>query len=293
MLASLPAILRAIIYMVVGMFFFMLGDLFLKLASQHLPLGLVVFFLGAGMSLLFAVMMTGQRTPLFHKAYWHHAMIMRCVGESIGIIGVMIAVAFAPLSTVSAIMQSLPLLLTLIGAVFLNETVGKHRIFALLAGLIGVLIIIRPGFDSFDFFASFTLVGVLGMAIRDVGTRIMPQDISTGALSFWGSVAIAVTGIAMLAVMQDAHLPNQTGILFCVGLVIAAAIGTLCVSTAMRLAEVSAVSPFRYIRVVFGIGAGIFILGESVDAPTYIGCVIVVSAGLYSWFRERRVAKHA
>ena len=291
MLSALPPILRAIIYMVVGMFFFMLGDLYLKLASQHLPLGMVVFFLGAGMSLLFAVMMKGQGAPLFDKAYWHHAMMMRCLGEAIGVIGVMIAVAFAPLSTVSAIMQSLPLLLTLIGAVFLKESVGKHRIFALLAGLIGVLIIIRPGFEGFDLFASFTLVGVLGMAIRDVGTRIMPQDISTGALSFWGSVAIAVTGIAMLAVMQDAHLPNQTGLILSLALVIAAAIGTLCVSSAMRLAEVSAISPFRYIRVVFGIGAGILILGEKVDAPTYIGCVIVVAAGLYSWFRERRVAK--
>ena len=291
MLSALPPILRAIIYMVVGMFFFMLGDLYLKLASQHLPLGMVVFFLGAGMSLLFAVMMKGQGAPSFDKAYWHHAMMMRCLGEAIGVIGVMIAVAFAPLSTVSAIMQSLPLLLTLIGAVFLKESVGKHRIFALLAGLIGVLIIIRPGFEGFDLFASFTLVGVLGMAIRDVGTRIMPQDISTGALSFWGSVAIAVTGIAMLAVMQDAHLPNQTGLILSLALVIAAAIGTLCVSSAMRLAEVSAISPFRYIRVVFGIGAGILILGEKVDAPTYIGCVIVVAAGLYSWFRERRVAK--
>ena len=102
----------------------------------------------------------------------------------------------------------------------------------------------------------------------------------------------------MMIIMQDKWAPEEwiaqtTGLWFCFALVIAAAIGTLAVSTAMRLAEVSAISPFRYVRVVFGIGAGIFILGEQVDAPTIIGCVIVVAAGLYGWFRERRIANPA
>ena len=286
----MPDILRAIILMVIGMFFFMMGDLFLKLSSQGIALGIVTMILGVGMSLVFWMMMIRGGDALFHKKYLHRAMAMRCVGESIGIIGVIIAVANAPLSSVTAIMQSLPLVLTLMGALFLKEKVGIRRITALILGLIGVLIIIRPGMDQFDAFATFTLVGVLGMAIRDFGTRIMPSDISTASLSFYGSVMIFITGAGMMLFTNDWHMPTNPYLLYSAGLIVTATIGTLLVSTAMRLGDVSVISPFRYIRIVFGVGAGVIILDESVDMPTIIGSAIVIGAGLYSWLRERQIA---
>ena len=286
----MPDILRAIILMVTGMFFFMMGDLFLKLSSQGMALGMVTMILGAGMSAVFLTMMMRGGDQLWDRKYLHPAMGMRCVGESIGIIGVIVAVANAPLSSVTAIMQSLPLVLTFMGAVFLKETVGIRRITALLLGLLGFLIIIRPGMDGFDGYATITLVGVLGMAIRDFGTRIMPDDISTAALSFYGSVMIFVTGFGMMLVTNDWRSPTHPYLLYSGGLIITATIGTLLVSTAMRLGDVSVISPFRYIRIVFGVGAGILILDESVDLPTIIGSAIVIGAGLYSWVRERKLA---
>ena len=286
----MPDILRAIILMVTGMFFFMMGDLFLKLSSQGMALGMVTMILGAGMSAVFLTMMMRGGDLLWDRKYLHPAMGMRCVGESIGIIGVIVAVANAPLSSVTAIMQSLPLVLTFMGAVFLKETVGIRRITALLLGLLGVLIIIRPGMDGFNGYATITLVGVLGMAIRDFGTRIMPDDISTAALSFYGSVMIFVTGFGMMLVTNDWRSPTHPYLLYSGGLIITATIGTLLVSTAMRLGDVSVISPFRYIRIVFGVGAGILILDESVDLPTIIGSAIVIGAGLYSWVRERKLA---
>ena len=286
----MPDILRAIILMVIGMFFFMMGDLFLKLSSQGIALGIVTIILGAGMSAVFLAMMIRNGDRLWDRKYRHPAMAMRCIGESIGIIGVIVAVANAPLSSVTAIMQSLPLVLTFMGAVFLKETVGIRRITALILGLIGVLIIIRPGMDGFDAYATITLVGVLGMAIRDFGTRIMPNDISTAALSFYGSVMIFITGFGMMLVTDDWAMPTNPYLLYSGGLIITATIGTLLVSTAMRLGDVSVISPFRYIRIVFGVGAGVIILDETVDMPTIIGSVIVIGAGLYSWLRERKLA---
>ena len=175
----MPNNVRAIMMMIAGMFFFTLGDLFLKLATTVMPLGMVMIALGLGMSVLFMAMMARARIPLYQKSYFHHALIMRSVGEMIGVVGMFIALAYAPLSSVTAIMQSLPLVLTAMGALFLKEPVGVRRLSALIAGFIGVLIIIRPGMSGFDIFASFTLIGVLGMAIRDFGTRILPSNIST------------------------------------------------------------------------------------------------------------------
>jgi len=211
----------------------------------------------------------------------------------VAIVGVPIALRFSPLATVSALMQSLPLVLTLMAVVFLREPLRWRRSIALIVGFLGVLVIIRPGLDTFDFFAAFTLLGVLGMAIRDLGTRIMPAGISTPILGFWGAVSIVLTGIGMILISGAVIMPTREAWLFLIGLIIFGCFGTLAVAMAMRLGEVSLISPFRFIRVVFGVGVAVLILGESVEAPVIIGATMVVGAGLYSLLRERQLALRA
>ncbi|MEC8038747.1 MAG: DMT family transporter, partial [Pseudomonadota bacterium] len=160
----MPDTLRAIILMVAGSFFFALGDMFMKLASQTVPLGQVVVTLGLGLMVFFAVLVRRDGQRLFEHRLLHHAMAMRCIGEAVAIVGVPIALRFSPMATVSALMQSLPLVLTLMAVVFLREPLRWRRSIALIVGFLGVLVIIRPGLDTFDFFAAFTLLGVLGMA---------------------------------------------------------------------------------------------------------------------------------
>lgn len=286
----MPNNLRAIVMMVCGMFFFTLGDLFLKLATTAMPLGMVMMILGLGMSVLFMTMMVKNRIPLFQPSYIHSALLMRSVGEMIGVIGIFIALAYAPLSSVTAIMQSLPLVLTAMGALFLREQVGVRRLFAMMMGFIGVLIIIRPGMSGFDMFASFTLIGVIGMAIRDFGTRILPSYISTLAVSFYGALAIMLTGIVIMIITNGWQIGESAGLWYALALVIMASIGTIIVTNAIRLADIAIVSPFRFSRVVFGVGAGIVFLNETVDNMTLLGSVIVVGAGLYSWVREHKLA---
>lgn len=285
----MPDILRAILLMVLGSFLFMLADMFMKLSSQTMSVGLVTMMLGGGMAVFFAVLMVRSGSPFFDRRYFHFAMAMRCVGEAVGVMGIVIALAFSPLATVTALMQSLPLVLTIMGAVFLKEPVGWRRILALTAGLVGVLIIIRPGMAGFDLFATLTLLGVAGMAIRDFGTRIMPREISTAALSYYGSLTIVLMGMVMIVVSGDWRAPTGEGMRYIVGLIAVGSLGTLAVSTAMRLGDVSVISPFRYVRVVFGVGAGILVFGETVDLPIILGSAIVIGAGLYSWMRERKL----
>lgn len=289
----MPDTLRAIILMVAGSFFFTLGDMFMKLASQTVPLGQVVVTLGLGLMVFFAVLARRDGQRFFERRLLHHAMAMRCIGEAVAIVGVPIALRFSPMATVSALMQSLPLVLTLMAVVFLREPLRWRRSIALIVGFLGVLVIIRPGLDTFDLFAAFTLLGVLGMAIRDLGTRIMPAGISTPILGFWGAVAIVLTGIGMILIGGAVIMPTREAWLFLIGLIIFGCFGTLAVAMAMRLGEVSLISPFRFIRVVFGVGVAVLILGESVEAPVIIGAAMVVGAGLYSLLRERQLALRA
>ena len=198
------------------------------------------------------------------------------------------------MATVSALMQSLPLVLTLMAVVFLREPLRWRRSIALIVGFLGVLVIIRPGLDTFDFFAAFTLLGVLGMAIRDLAhPDHARRDFNPDPRLLGGGVDRAD---------RDRHDPHQCGAvimptrdawLFLIGLIIFGCFGTLAVAMAMRLGEVSLISPFRFIRVVFGVGVAVLILGESVEAPVIIGATMVVGAGLYSLLRERQLALRA
>ena len=94
----------------------------------------------------------------------------------------------------------------------------------------------------------------------------------------------------MVVVTGDWRGPVWTGMGHIFWLVVVGSLGTLAVSTAMRLGDVSVISPFRYVRVVFGVGAGVLVFGESVDVAVIVGSSIVVGAGLYSWTRERKLA---
>ena len=286
----MPIILRAILLMIAANFLFTFADLFLKLSTRSLPLGMVTMLLGCGVTLFFLVPMLHRKDRFFDRRYLHPGMAMRCIGESVGIVGLVVALAFSDLAMVTALLQSLPLVLTAMGILFLKESFDWQRLLALLVGLVGVLIIIQPGMAGFDVYASITLVGVAGYAIRDFGTRIMPAAISTEVMSFYGSIAVILTGLGMMVVGQEWQAPDLVGLAYTAALIVMASLGTLTITLALRQGEFTIVSPFRYIRVVFGMGVGVLILGETIDLPSLLGSAIVVAVGLYSWMRERSLA---
>lgn len=285
--------LRAIMLMVAGMFFFTIGDAFVKLAGERMPVGMVMTVAGLGVGILFWVMAWQRGDRMLHPDALQSSVIMRCVGEGVGAIGIITALAFAPLSIVSVIIQSLPLLLTLMGVFFLGERVGYRRVSAMAAGFVGVLIIIRPGMDGFNVYTVFALIGVIGMAIRDFATRIAPRSISTAVLSLYGSLSVALAGALIMAQSGDWVWPDRLALLYCAGLAVAAALGTYVVVSSLRLADISSVSPYRFTRVIFGVTFGALIFGETMDTLTIIGTLIVVGAALYTWFRERALQQQA
>jgi drug/metabolite transporter (DMT)-like permease len=170
---------------------------------------------------------------------------------------------------------------------FLGERIGYRRVSAMAVGFIGVLIIIRPGMDGFDVYTMFALIGVIGMAIRDFATRIVPSSISTAVLSLYGSLSVALAGALILAYRGDWIWPDGLALLYCAGLTVAAALGTYVVVSSLRLADISSVSPYRFTRVIFGVAFGVLIFGETMDILSIVGALIVVGAALYTWCRER------
>lgn len=287
--APISGNLRGIIYMIIGMACFTFGDMFVKLASQELPAGQVMIALGLGCVIIFAIMLKRTSEAMWNPAFFERPVLLRNAGEIVGSYGMFMALIHSPLSTVTAITQTLPLLLTLAAALFLGEKVGKHRIWAVIVGFIGSLIVIRPGMNGFDQYALLTLVAVCGMAMRDIGARLTRRSISSLLLSFYSGLTLMLFGIFLLALSGGAKMPTVTTSLYLLGLVGAAALGLMMVTQAVRVGELSVVSPFRYVRLLFAVTLGIFVLDEVIDKYTIIGSIITILAGLYIWLRERKI----
>jgi len=216
--------------------------------------------LGLGCTIVFGFLLIRSGEPMWSRAFFERPVVLRNVGEVIGSYGMFMSLAFLPLSPVTAITQTLPLLLTLIAALFLGEKVGVHRLTAVVVGFIGSLIVIRPGMDGFDHNALLAMVAVVGMSMRDIGGRLTRRSISSLLLSFYSALTLLAFGTFLLMLSGGAKMPTQTTWFYILGLVAAASLGLIVATQAVRIGELSVVAPFRYIRIVFAVLLGIFFL---------------------------------
>ena len=285
--------LRGIIYMIIAMACFTIGDMCVKLASEELPSGQVMIALGLGCTIVFGFLLIRSGEPMWSKAFFERPVMLRNVGEIIGSYGMFMSLAFLPLSTVTAITQTLPLLLTLAAALFLGEKVGIHRITAVVIGFLGSLVVIRPGMGGFDYYTLLTMLAVCGMAMRDIGGRLTRRSISSLLLSFYSAITLLTTGTFLLLLSGGAKMPTQATWFYLLGLVAAASLGLIVATQAVRIGELSVVAPFRYIRIVFAVLLGIFFLDETIDTYTIVGSAITILAGIYIWVRENKIASKA
>ncbi len=133
---------------------------------------------------------------------------------------------------------------------------------------------------------------MLGFAGRDLATRAAPLSLGPAALGVWGFLAILVAGgIWSMVEGRPAVLPDASSTLWLSLAVLFGACGYTALTMAMRTGEIATVAPFRYTRILFGVGIGVAVFGESLDAITLLGAAIVVGSGLYIVFRGRRVAR--
>lgn len=272
--------------MVLSMAFFAVEDMFLKWAAADLPVGMVIFVAGAFGAPVFILMARTEGRRTFTRAALHPAVMARNAGEMAGTFAYINALAVVDLSTVSAVLQALPLAVTLGAALFMGEAVGWRRWLAIAIGFAGVVTVIRPGLEGFQPQALWVLVTVLGLALRDLATRAIPKDCSSAQVSAWGLLSVALLGALMMipggALMPDAA---QTGTLF--GALVFGTAGYWLVVSASRTGEVAVVSPFRYTRLIFAIAIGATVFGETPDALTLTGAALIIGSGLYALARER------
>ncbi len=286
--------LRAIGLMVAAMATFAASDLFIIYASRTLSIAEIMFFMGVFGSLVFAGLTKAAGLPVFSRLFFHPMVILRNGAEILGSICMITALTLAPLSLVSSITQAMPLVVTAGAALFLGEKVGPRRWIAVMIGLAGVLLILRPGAGgdggtNLSLGALIAVGATLGLGGRDVITRLAPKEISTLQLATYAFFMLVPIGAVLLALgpARPSRTLLELGWLVCAAGT--AAMGYYAITAAMRIGEISAVSPFRYSRLIFALMLALVFLGERPDAITLIGAVIIIASGLFVLLRTRQI----
>ncbi|MBL9047289.1 MAG: DMT family transporter [Tabrizicola sp.] len=279
--------LTGILLMLAAMALFAVEDLFLKLAATGLPIGQVIL-ISAGLGLpVFVVMAWRQGQRILVKDALQPAVILRNIGEVVGAASYVAALAVVPLGTVAAVLQAMPLFMTMGAALILGETVGWRRWAAILVGFLGVIMVIQPGTDGFRLEAMLVLISVAGIVLRDLASRAIPQQVTTAQVSAWGLMSVTALGLGMIAVSGEVRAMTGLEVLVLAGAVAFGTAGYWAVTKASRTGEVSVVAPFRYSRLVFSMGIGVVFLNERPDLMTLAGAAVIVASGLYAFARER------
>lgn len=278
--------MRGGLTMSASMALFTLSDTFMKTLSGQVPLHQIVLIRNgittAAMLLLAwraGVLFRGMARRDFKLA------LVRALSEVGAAYFFLTALFNMPLANVTAVLQSAPLVVTLAAAVFLGEKVGWRRIGAIVAGFIGVLLIIRPGPEGFNIFAGYTLVSVLFITLRDLVTRRLSKEAPTLLVTAMTSGIVGI-GFGVTGIGQEwVRLDWSTASLICgAGIMVLGAY--LASVQAMRLGEIGFVSPFRYTSLLWALALGWIVFGNWPTPLTLLGAAIVVMSGTYTFYRE-------
>ncbi|MBX3530824.1 MAG: DMT family transporter [Rhizobiaceae bacterium] len=279
--------LRGAAFMAVSMFGFTINDTISKSLTDEMNAGQLMFVRGA-FATLFIVLLAWQQKALHGPRSWFQPLVLlRAFCELFATVAFLTALAHMPLANVSAVLQSLPLAVTMGAALVFGETVGWRRWLAILVGFVGVLVIVRPGFEGFSTYSLLALVSVAFCAVRDLATRQIPKDIPTLVPSVVTAAAVAACG-GLLIVPMGGWSPMTGEEAFRLALAALMLIpGYIFIILAMRIGEVSFVAPFRYTALLWAIVLGYAALGEVPDIVMLAGSTLVVGSGLFSLYRER------
>lgn len=280
------------LWMVVAMAGFAVEDSLLKFAAQSLPKAEVLVLFGLGGMVVFAGAATVTGASLFSRDVLSAPMRLRALFEVGGRLFYLLAIALTPLSSATAILQATPVVVVAGAALIFGEKVGWRRWSAIALGLVGVLLVLRPGSDGFSALSLLAVLGMLGFAGRDLMSRAAPASLGTATLGFYGFLAIIVAGLTYAAwEKQPFSVPDGATALALASAVLTGAFAYSALMLAMRTGDVAQVTPFRYSRLLFGIGIGVIWFGESVDLMMALGCGLIVLSGLYILWRGDRGAR--
>ncbi|MEY8880058.1 DMT family transporter [Donghicola sp. XS_ASV15] len=277
--------------MMLAMVGFTLNDTALKMLAGDAPLFQLLFIRGVLATAALAAMAHFMGQLDFRMSRRDMKWVsFRAIGEASAAYFFLTALFHMPLANATAILQTLPLTVTLGAALFMGMPFGWRRGATILIGFIGVLLIVRPGTEGFNQYSVYALLAVLCVTLRDLSTRLVSQAVpsltvtvtsAAGVMVFFGALQLPATWEPMALTEIGLLLAATTSI-----------VGGYAFSVmVMRIGDISFIAPFRYTGLIWALILGWVVFGDWPHPSTLIGGGIVVASGIYMLYREAIVGR--
>ncbi len=274
--------------MMISMSAFVLNDAFVRLAGDTLPLGQILFLRGLIttvilMAFAWNVGIFAMKVPQTDKL----KIFFRSLTEALTAYFFLTAVMNMPFANVTAILQILPMTVTLAAAFIFKEKVGVFRITLIVVGFLGVILIINPSVNGFNIYSSYALIAVVLITLRDLITRRLSDEVHTllPTLSASFGVLLFSVPLMMTASFQPLSVESSFFIFLAAFFII---FGYYSAVLVMRSGEISFISPFRYSAIIFALILGFFLFDETPDNYAAFGIIVVIVSGILLLYRNER-----
>lgn len=284
---ALSSNIRGALFMSISMAGFTINDTFVKAAAADMNVGQIMFVRGLFATIMIAILSwyMGALRPLSFLR--KPGVIARCLGELVAAVTFIWGLAHMPIGNASAILQALPLAVTLGAVLFMNEEVGWRRWTAIAVGFIGVMIVVRPGLEGFTRYSLLIVICVVAAAYRDLSTRRAPRDVPALFMSLATAALISLAGLLLVIPFGGWTPMSGTNLLQMLAASSLLIVGYLFIISAMREGEIGFIAPFRYTSLLWALSLGFLVFGDVPDFATITGATLVIISGSYAFYRER------
>ena len=262
---------------------FSIMDIIVKWSEAY-PLGQVLFFRGFFGVILYFIIMPRERIKDFYLTKRPGLHFLRCMSGLIALVAIFIALRNLPLATVVSISFAAPIFTTIFSIFLLSEKVGMFRWIAVLVGFIGIIIITEPGFSSFNIYFIYPIIFCLGLSYVAIAIRQLSTTEPVWLISLYFSIAITLASLVTLP--YGWVIPNFGDLILLMLIGVFGGFANLWLGQSYKLAEVSLVSPLKYLALVFAIAFGYFIWGEIPSFKTLLGAALVIISSIIIFRRE-------
>lgn len=266
---------------------FVTGDTIVKFLAQTSNIGQIIAIRSLMACVITIALIHHRKAWQDLKYIFNKKVMIRTMAETMATLFFFLGLLELPLGNANAIMQVIPLSVTLGAALFLGEAVGWRRWLAIWIGFAGVMLIIRPGFEGFNAYALYTLLAVIFVTLRDLITRTFDGHVPSLPATFAMTVTTAILGGFMMLPAGEVSPVSATEYAWMALGAFILIVGQETVIYAMRIGDMSFISPLRYISLPIALFWGFVIFEEIPDIYMLMGSVIVVAMGIYTFHRER------
>lgn|SRR5210317_111561 len=273
-----------IIFMILSVISFSVMDIVVKLMSSHYPTGQLIFFRGLFGLIPILFIIPKERFGNLLKTEKIKLHLVRAFGGAFAMTFLYLGLKFLPIADAITISFAAPIFATIFSIIFLNEKVRLIRWLAIFFGLTGVIIVLKPGTELFTYYSFFPILFCIGFATISIAIKKLSKTEPDYLIALYFTLVLILFGLISISMGWKKIDISDIHYLIIIGL--SGSIGNIFLTKSIREADISLVTPIKYLSLVFAIIAGWLIFNEIPSILTISGAMLIILSTFVIFKRE-------